>query len=119
MQIIDEFLNRMFGNLIGDHKAYLDAENERWERKAKFEEEMRRREEERRQTANEWRKCRRWQEQCSEVVFRYCKELDDEEFKEWVLAENYGPCIPLSFGKMLKRYEKEGKYLPITKITFI
>ena len=52
-------------------------------------------------------------------MMKFDFELPEEDCKDWWLAENYGPCLPVSFGDMIKRYKEEGKFIPITIAAFI
>ena len=102
-----------------EYQTYLEADHARWEAKAKREEERIERERRDMRTRNEMQMIDHWCRFCNNLMFSYMDELPKEDYDEWVLNETSYPFLPISFGDLLRRYKKEGKYLPATHLYLV
>ena len=101
-----------------DYKAYYECMRVRWDNQDRMAADRLIRNEKRRRFDHEMQKCMRWQSMCHKLVFEYWRELDPDEYEEWMLNEG-GPCLPISFGKMIKRFQQENKFIPLSIAAFI
>ena len=104
--------------------TWLEAEEEIWKNRLKLEIEAGKRELNRKRTSAEWDNIYRYAENCRKVMFMLGDEFRaksewDEEWKQWVLAENTGACLPICYGEVLKKMKADNKYLPSTHMLLI
>lgn len=113
-------LNWLFGDGgVKEHREYLEVQNQIWEDKAKNDKYFEELRQKRARTRRELDQCYMFSKLCSDIVLQYSREIPEEDYKEWMLMTNNGPCLPVSIGDMIRRYKKEDKFLPLSIAAFI